>query len=240
MNPADPVRLIAITGGSGAGKTWLADRLQGLLGEKAGRLTQDNYYRDWSHLPPAQRAEINFDHPDALDWTLFGETLRDLRNGRVSRVPAYDFSTHSRIPNGEMVRPRPVMLVDGLWLLHRPEIRDLFHLRIFLHCPEEERLRRRLARDVAERNRTAVAVWQQFHATVAPMHQEFVDPQAGEADVVLHHAGDETEIFELQERLGRVVPVGPAIRDRLKALFRPATRPRPVTFPLAQPAAFFP
>src|SRR5207247_8155052 len=139
----DPVQLVAIVGGSGAGKTWLADRLQGLAGRKAGRLTQDNYYRDWSHLPPAKRRGINFDHPDALDWTLFEATLCDLRAGRVSRIPTYDFSTHCRIPDGELVRPRPVMLVDGLWLLHRPEIRRLFHLRIFLHCPAAERLRRR-------------------------------------------------------------------------------------------------
>jgi uridine kinase len=234
MKRDDPVQLVAITGGSGAGKTWLADRLQGLMGRKAGRLTQDNYYRDWSHLPPAKRAAVNFDHPDALDWALFGETLHHLRTGRAARVPSYDFSTHCRIPDVELLRPRPVMLVDGLWLLHRPEISRLFHLRIFLHCPEEERLRRRLARDVAERNRTASGVRQQFHETVAPMHRQFVDPQSGDADLVLHHPCAETEVLQLQDRLGRVVPVGVALRDRLQTLLRPTT------LPLAQPAVSFP
>lgn len=234
MSDDDPVRLVAITGGSGSGKTWLADRLQAVLGKNAGRLMQDSFYRDCSHLPAAARTYLNFDHPDALDWAHFADVLQNLREGRACRLPTYDFSTHCRIPDGVFIRPRPVMIVDGLWLLHQPEIRRQFHLTIFLHCDEEERLRRRVARDMVERNRSASAVREQFHATVAPMHREFVNPQASYADLVLHQPCRESEILQLQERLSRLVPVGTAMRDRLMALFHPES------LALAQPAPLFP
>jgi uridine kinase len=225
MTDDDPVRLVAITGGSGSGKTWLADRLQVLLGAQAGRVTQDSFYRDWSHLPPAERGEVNFDHPDALDWTRFAEVLATLRSGRGCRLPVYDFATHCRVGEGSYVPARPVMLVDGLWLLHRPEIRRMFDLSIFLHCAEEERLRRRVARDRVERSRTEDAVRQQFHATVAPMHRQFVNPQAAHADLLIHHPCREMEIFQLEERLSRLIPLGSALQDRFLALFRPAHGP---------------
>lgn len=227
MTDHDPVRLIAITGGSGSGKTWLADRLQGLLGTKAGRLMQDNFYRDCSHLPPAERATLNFDHPDALDWDHFSEVLTQLRGGRACRLPVYDFGTHCRVKSGVFIAPRPVMIVDGLWLLHRPEVRRQFHLSIFLHCAEDERLRRRVVRDRAERSRSASDVVQQFHATVAPMHRQFVNPQAAYADLLLHPPCRDEELVQLEERLSRLVPLGGSLQSRFMALLRPESHPLP-------------
>jgi uridine kinase len=220
MSEEHPVRLVAITGGSGAGKTWLADRLHRLMGNRTGRLSQDSYYRDWSHLPPAARAGVNFDHPDALDWPLFAEALDALRRGRGCRLPVYDFATHCRAAEGELLRPRPLMIVDGLWLLHHPEVRRQFDLSIYFHCTEEERLRRRIARDTVDRGRTAASVEQQFRATVAPMHRQFVNPQAAHADLLLHHPCRESELLLLQERLHRLMPAG---AGRLAALFHPLT-----------------
>ncbi len=219
MKPASPwAKLVAITGGSGAGKSWLADRLQRLFGAQAGRLLQDNFYRDRSHLSPAERSRINFDHPDALDWACFRETLEDLAAGREARVPAYDFSTHSRTAGSEAVEPRPIVIVDGLWLLHRPEIRRLFSLRIFVHCAEDERLRRRTARDTAERGRTEASVQEQFRETVAPMHRLFVDPQAGHADLVL--PSPQHDLSDLHAALWRLLP-GESVRPGgTSALFR--------------------
>jgi uridine kinase len=225
-----PVRLVAITGGSGAGKTWLADRLHRLLGRRAGRLSQDSFYRDCSHLPPEARARLNFDHPDQLDWEHFAAVLRDLRRGRPCELPVYDFGTHRRLPAGEVFQPRPLLIVDGLWLLHHPEVRRHFELSLFLHCPEDERLRRRIARDTVERDRTEASVLEQFHETVAPMHRQFVSPQAAHADLLFHHPCRESEILQLQERLSRLVPLEAGLRERLMALFRPAQSP------LASPA----
>lgn len=234
MSAKDPVRLVAITGGSGAGKTWLADRLGVLLGKKGGRLSQDSFYRDCSHLPPAARGLVNFDHPDALDWDHFADVLKTLRTGRDCRLPVYDFETHSRRSDGVFLQPRPLVIVDGLWLLHHPEVRRQFDLTIFLHCPEDERLRRRIARDTAERGRSAHSVLEQFEATVAPMHGQFVSPQAAHADLLLHHPCRESEILQLQERFSRLIPLGLRMRDRIVDLFSSETQP------LAEPAAIFP
>jgi uridine kinase len=215
-------KLVAITGGSGAGKSWLADRLQRLFGAQAGRLLQDNFYRDRSHLPPAERARVNFDHPDALDWACFRETLEALVSGREAHVPTYDFSTHCRTAGTEAVEPRPIVIVDGLWLLHRPEIRRLFSLGIFVHCPEDERLRRRTVRDTAERGRTPASVEEQFRETVAPMHRLFVDPQARHADLVLpspHH-----DISDLHAALWRLLPGERLLSNSSSDLFRTELR----------------
>jgi uridine kinase len=177
--------LVAIVGGSGSGKTWLAERLQTLLGPTTARLSLDDFYRDRSHLPPEKRARLNFDNPRAIDWPCVERVLRACRTGRATRLPRYDFTTHCRRPGNAAWRPGPFVIVDGLWLLRRPPVRRQFALRIFIDCPERVRFLRRLARDVAERGRSSVSVRHQFAATVAPMHKRFVQPQACWADVVL-------------------------------------------------------
>lgn len=222
MSEEYPVRLIAITGGSGSGKTWLADRLHRVLGRKTGRLSQDSFYRDWSHLPPAARERINFDHPNALDWAHFADALQTLRQGRSCLLPVYDFETHRRRPEGELLHPRSLIIVDGLWLLHHPEVRRHFELSLFLHCPEEERLRRRIARDMAERGRTEESVVAQFRETVSPMHRQFVSQQAAHADLLLHYPCREMEILQLQERLSRLIPLE---AGRLSFLFNTENSP---------------
>lgn len=234
MNRSDTVRLVAITGGSGAGKSWLADRLQQLLGKRAGRLSQDSFYRDCSHLPPAARHQLNFDHPNALDWEHFSDVLQGLRRNRECRLPVYDFETHSRLAHTLQLDPRPVMIVDGLWLLHHPGLRRQFDLTIYLHCPEDERLRRRIARDMVERQRTEDSVREQFETTVSPMHAQFVSPQASYADLLLHHPCRELEVLQLQERLSRLITLETSVCDRLAALFRPESQP------LASPATALP
>jgi uridine kinase len=185
MKKRKPALLVAIVGGSGAGKTWLAERLRVALGRQAARLSLDDFYRDRSHLPPARRARVNFDDPRAIDWAAVERVLRDLRVGRPASVPAYDFATHCRLPRARTLPTKPVVLMDGLWLLQRRQVRRLFALAIFIKCPARLRLGRRLARDVRERGRTRASVLRQFRETVEPMHRRFVAPQARWADVVL-------------------------------------------------------
>ena len=105
-----PARLVAITGGSGAGKTWLADKLQHLFGDQAGRMTQDSFYHDRSHLPPAERSQLNFDHPDALDWSCFQATLEAMLAGRPAHLPVYDYATHCRRVETTPLKARPLMM----------------------------------------------------------------------------------------------------------------------------------
>jgi uridine kinase len=194
-------KLIAIVGGSGAGKTWLADWLERQFAPDATRLSLDDFYHDFSHVSAAQRPRINFDDPSAIDWLLLETVLRECRAGRASWMPVYDFSSHTRLRHKKAWTPKPFVFVDGLWLLWRPAVRALFDLRIFIEAPEELRWRRRLARDVIERGRTPDSVRAQVHSTVAPMHQRFVEPQARWAEIVLQQPLHECELNEVRSKI---------------------------------------
>jgi uridine kinase len=194
--------LVAIVGGSGSGKSWLAEKLA--FGRKVARFSLDDFYRDRSHLPLERRGATNFDHPAAIEWSLVEETLRDCVGGKETRIPQYDFTSHSRLREKRLLKPMPIVLVDGLWLLRRPALRRLFDLRIFIDCPARTRLKRRLARDQASRGRTPASIRRQFRKNVEPMHLLYVAPQARWADVVLQANWGGREIRRLVRRLKEV------------------------------------
>src|SRR5438552_2923487 len=162
MRTANTPKLVAIVGGSGAGKTWLTDRLQKVFGEKSARLSLDDFYLDRSHLAAGQRAKINYDHPRAIDWPSVQQLLQDCRGGRICAVPRYDFKTHTRATFCQRWQPKPLILIEGLWLLLRPAIRRLFDFTIFIDCPARLRLHRRLTRDQIERGRDGASIRRQF------------------------------------------------------------------------------
>jgi uridine kinase len=193
--------LVAIVGGSGAGKTWLSCKLQRALGLPSVRLSLDDFYLDQSHLAPSQRDQLNFDHPRAIDWRLAESALRACRTGRSVEVPRYSFITHRRLRTKRVVKPRAVILADGLWLLRKPQLRRIFDLCIFVACSTRLRLQRRLDRDLASRGRNGHSVRQQFRQTVAPMHKQFVAPQARWADIVLRHPFGEKEVLGIAARI---------------------------------------
>jgi uridine kinase len=201
MNSPRRNHLVAIVGGSGAGKSWFVERLCALLGEAACRLALDDFYRDRSHLPEARRARINFDAPRAIDWPDAERVLRACRNGESTSVPRYDFSTYCRRSANEAWQPRPVVFIEGLWLLRRPELRALFDLKVFLDTPASLRETRRLTRDVAERGYTADAVRQRLQTCVVPMHDRYVEPQKRWADLILIQPFDSAELRVLAGRL---------------------------------------
>lgn len=177
--------LVAIVGGSGAGKSWLADQLEALIQQRVTRMSLDDFYLDRSHLPPGRRAGINYDHPRSIDWPMLDKALHDWLAGRKTRIPRYDFINHARLNKTRLLQPGPMLLVDGLWLLHRPKIRRLFDAAIFIECTAKTRLTRRLARDRAARGRTAESVRRQFSGTVQPMHKKFVEPQVWLSDMTV-------------------------------------------------------
>ncbi|MDZ7270985.1 MAG: uridine kinase [candidate division KSB1 bacterium] len=203
--------VVAIAGGSGSGKSYLAQRLMERLGrQRCVLIEQDSYYADLSALPLAERARRNFDHPDALDFDLLVQHLRQLINGRSIAKPVYDFAQHTRRPETVMVAPAEVIIVEGILVLHDARVRRLCDLCVFVDAPVEVRLQRRLARDVAERGRTAESVHRQFTESVLPMHNEFVEPSRHFADMVLSGCGDEQGLSALEQRireeLGRTQP----------------------------------
>lgn len=175
------VRICAIAGGSGAGKTTLAFKLLTLLGDQASHHTIDWYYRDQSHLSPQERAEVNFDHPDSLEVDLFVDHLTSLRSGKDIEAPVYDFPTHTRTGRTLAVPSRPVIVAEGIHLLALPSVRAVCDMCVFIDVDAELRLERRTRRDVVERGRTPESVRTQWMATVAPMHEQFVQPSAEHA-----------------------------------------------------------
>ncbi len=194
-------KLIAIVGGSGAGKTCLAHRLQQELSPAASCLSLDNFYLDRGSLPLKKRENVNYDHPRAIDWQQFEFVLCACRGGKCAFAPRYNFATHTRMFHAETFLPTPVVLVEGLWLLVRPRVRSLFDFSIYLDCPAQLRLERRLERDAIERGREPNTVREQFWKTVAPMHERFVEPQMPLADVVFRHALDIAAIKNLAKAI---------------------------------------
>jgi uridine kinase len=220
MKQANTSQLVAIAGGSGSGKGWLVQQLRKLLGEKACHLSLDDFYRNRSHLPPSRRERVNFDVPGAIDWDCVERVLGDCRAGQTTRVPRYDFVTHCRLPDREAWLPKPLVLVEGLWLLWRSSVRPLFDLKIFLDCPARLRLQRRLGRDVAERGRSAADIRRQFRTVVAPMHRQYVKPQKCWADVILTQPFKEADLLHLADRLWTLLRTGSPAPSWMRKTFR--------------------
>lgn len=182
--------VIGIAGGSGSGKTTVAQIILQRVGpDRIAFLQHDAYYKDLSGLPPAQRAEVNFDHPNSLETELLIRHIEQLKSGQPVEVPIYDFSTHSRTNQTFTVQPRPVILVEGILIFAEKALRELFDVKIFVDTDSDIRFIRRLQRDIAERGRTVDSVIKQYLATVRPMHMEFVEPSKRYADVIIPEGG---------------------------------------------------
>lgn len=190
--------LIGIAGLSGSGKSELASQLAARLGSSEV-LTLDSYYHPQSHLPPQERAKLNFDHPDALDWALFAAHLDALARGNAVEEPRYLFDRHTRSQETRTVHPQPYLIVEGILTLCRQEVRDLLDLKVFVSTAPEECFRRRLARDIAERGRTPQCIRDQYENSVWPMALEFVLPSRGFADLTV--SGEEP----FEKSVGRVL-----------------------------------
>lgn len=197
MKHPDPL-VIGIAGGSGSGKTTVAQAILSRVGsDRIAFLQHDSYYKDLSGLPPVQRAEINFDHPDSLESDLLIQHIASLRDGKAVAVPVYDFSTDRRTDKTIRVEPRRVILVEGILIFVEPELRKMFDVRIFVDTDADLRLIRRLERDIHERGRTTESVIKQYQATVRPMHLEFVEPSKRYADVIIPEGGFNTAALDM-------------------------------------------
>ncbi len=182
--------IIGVAGGTGSGKTTVVREIVRTLGDSDVLVIQhDAYYRDRSHLPPAERDKINYDHPDALETPLLVEHLQALQAGRAVELPLYDFATHTRRPERVRVEPKPVIIVEGILVLAEPALRQMFDIKVFVDTDADIRFIRRLERDISERARTRASVVKQYLETVRPMHLEFVEPSKRYADIIIPEGG---------------------------------------------------
>ncbi len=182
--------LIGIAGGTGSGKTSIAKALTHEFQQSEVALVeQDSFYKDLSHLSLEDRAKINFDHPDAVDFVLMKQTLTRLLTGDPVDVPIYDYSTHTRSQETRHIEPHHIVILEGILVLLDPLIRKMMDIKLYVETADDIRIVRRIKRDILKRDRTLESVIAQFYETVRPMHQQFVEPTKKYADIIIPEGG---------------------------------------------------
>ncbi|AJR03710.1 uridine kinase [Siansivirga zeaxanthinifaciens] len=178
--------IIGIAGGTGCGKTTVVNQILNELPEgEVGIISQDSYYKDTTHLSYEERTKINFDHPKSIDFSLLESHLKDLKKGIPIHQPVYSFVKHNRTGDTILTHPRKVMIVEGILILTHPELRDMFDIKVFVHADTDERLIRRLKRDITERGRDLDEVLTRYQTTLKPMHNQFIEPTKEFADIII-------------------------------------------------------
>lgn len=203
--------IIGISGGTGSGKTTVANRiLEAVRKSEVVFIQQDSYYRNLKDLPLDYRQVANFDHPDALDNDLLFHHVRKLKAGEAIELPIYDFRTHNRLNETRLVEPKPIVIVEGILIFAEPRLREQMDIKVFVDTPDDIRFIRRLRRDIAERGRTVESVIEQYIETVRPMHMQFVEPSKRYADVIIPEGGHNLVSIDLlsgkiRERLANTI-----------------------------------
>lgn len=178
--------IIGITGGTGCGKTTVVNQIIRELPEgEVGVISQDSYYKDTSHLSFEERTKINFDHPRAIDFDLLKQDLEELKQGKSIQQPIYSFVKHNRTQDTILTHPRKVMIVEGILIMSNNDLREMFDIKIFVHADSDERLIRRIKRDITERGRHIDEVLTRYQTTLKPMHQQFIEPMKEYADIII-------------------------------------------------------
>ena len=182
--------VIGIAGGSGSGKTTVVNSITSKLKEKVVVIPQDSYYKDSSHLPMEERQQINFDHPDAIDFKLLCSQLAELKNGNTVEQPVYSYITCSRSKTETVtVSPAEVIIIEGILVFTCKELRDQMDIKIFVDADDDDRLMRVMARDILERGKTVENVIERYTKTVKPMYLQFIEPSKRYADIIIPQGG---------------------------------------------------
>lgn len=190
--------VIGIAGGSGSGKTTVVKSIMKQLDGKVVVIPQDSYYKDSSHLPMEERLKINFDHPDAIDWKLLCQQIRELKQGKTIQQPVYSYLTCSRSKTETVtVEPADVIIVEGILIFTCKELRDQMNMKVFVDADDDDRLMRIIVRDIAERGRTVETAIEHYVETVKPMHLQFIEPSKRYADIIVPQGGHNKVAIEV-------------------------------------------
>lgn len=183
--------IIGIAGGTGSGKSTVVRKIVESLGEnEVVVLPQDSYYKDSSHVPVEERQNINFDHPDAFEWSLLAQHVADLRNGKCIEQPIYSYLTCTRQAETIHIEPREVIIIEGILALCDEELRQMMDLKVYVDADADERLIRVIQRDIIERGRTAEDVMKRYIGVLKPMHNQFIEPCKRYADLIVPEGGN--------------------------------------------------
>ena len=190
------VLIIGIAGGSGSGKSTLCRNIVSHFGEAVSHIHHDDYYKSTSGISPDARARINYDHPSAFDTPLLIEHLKKLKSGEEVASPVYDYKLHNRSRETRLVRPTPVIVVEGILIFENDELSSCFDMKIFVDTDADVRIIRRIMRDTRKRGRTLESVVNQYLTTVKPMHDAFVEPSKRRADIIIPEGGKNPVAYE--------------------------------------------
>lgn len=197
--------VIGIAGGSGSGKSTFTNKIRDLYGDRVTVIYHDNYYRRNDHLTMEERRKINYDHPDSLETSLLVEHLAALKNGQTVYGPVYDFSVHNRTDQTVEIKPNRIILLEGILVLQDKRLRDLLDIKIYVDADSDERVLRRLARDVKERGRDIDGIIEQYLNTVKPMHYIYVEPTRAMADIVLNSGKNKVAFDLVKTKIDRLL-----------------------------------
>lgn len=190
--------LLGIAGGTGSGKTTLANKLVDSFGnDEVSILRHDNYYKRHDEMNYEERSQLNYDHPDAFDTELLCEHIKALKEGRPIQMPVYDYTIHNRSDETIQVNPAPVIVLEGILIFAEPDLCELMDIKVFVDTDADVRILRRIIRDVKERGRSLDSVVGQYLTTVKPMHEQFVEPSKRRADIIIPEGGENVVALEM-------------------------------------------
>lgn len=192
--------IIGIGGGTGSGKTTVVRKIvESLPDDSVAVIPQDSYYKDQSHLPLEVRKRTNFDHPDAFEWPLLAQQINDLRKGKSIDQPTYSYITCTRLTETIQVKPKDVIIIEGIMALYDKKIRDLMDLKIFVDAGADERLLRVIQRDIVEREHPLEMLVDKYRNVLKPMHDEFIEPTKQYADIIIPNGGHNDRAISMMQ-----------------------------------------
>ena len=200
--------IIGIAGGTGSGKSTFTNRLRDRFGDNITVIYHDNYYKRHDDIPFEERKKLNYDHPDALETDLLIEHIKRLRNGESVECPVYDYTVHNRSDKTVRIDPRKIILIEGILLLADPRLRSLLDIKIYVEADEDERILRRILRDVKERGRDIDNIVEQYLTTVKPMHYLYVEPTRATADIVINSGMNDVAFDIVQSKIRLMLEEG--------------------------------
>ena len=200
--------IIGIAGGTGSGKSTFTNRLRDRFGDNITVIYHDNYYKRHDDIPFEERKKLNYDHPDALETDLLIEHIKRLRNGESIECPVYDYTVHNRSDKTVRIDPRKIILIEGILLLADPRLRSLLDIKIYVEADADERILRRILRDVKERGRDIDNIVEQYLTTVKPMNYLYVEPTRATADIVINSGMNDVAFDIVQSKIRLMLEEG--------------------------------